>query len=326
MVRSKRAALHLLDGLLQVSSPILHTQPSSHLTTAIDQRDTLTIYRMLMDGFSYQGISDVNARSFIAKHGNADWQVISDLVRGAETICEKLAGFDRYRGCGFRKTERTCHNPVAQPACPVPRLALRKGVLNEQAFSLFFFVRDVCHGDVVSYIDQMLDESAASDGAVDTKREMLLTSFTRIVGVERKLASMMLSSLLLAAGPDRSTWKQVGRSMIVVDSLVHNLLHRTGILFTFKAEHPYGARCYSPAGCELVLRSLTAVIAAREPTISPRSIQHAIWRFCAGDELAICNGNNIRDNRRCQLAWCPLFHRCGRRTLRRTRRKLEART
>jgi hypothetical protein len=323
MIRSKRAAVRLLQDLLVVSSPSLDAEPSSLLTVAIDERDTPTIFRLLMDGFSFQGISDANARSFIAKHGNADWDVVSDLVRRAGPICKKLAGFDSYRGCGFRKTGRTCNNPVAQPACPVPRLTLRKGVLNEQAFSLFFFIRDVCHGDLVAYIDQMLDERAGS-GDIDASREALLASFTSIVGVERKLASMMLSSLL-TAGPDRSTWVQVGRSMIVVDSLVHNLLHRTGILYALKAEHPYGPRCYSQAGCEMVLRALGAVLIERDTALSPRSIQHAVWRFCAGDELAICNGNNIRDTRRCRLDWCPLFECCSRRTLRRTRSKLEAR-
>ena len=34
-----------------------------------------------------------------------------------------------------------------------------------------------------------------------------------------------------------------------VDTLVHNFLHRTGILARFRATHPYGAACYRPGGC-----------------------------------------------------------------------------
>ena len=32
--------------------------------------------------------------------------------------------------------------------------------------------------------------------------------------------------------------------MIAIDTLVHNFLHRTGILPRFNANHVYGAACY----------------------------------------------------------------------------------
>ena len=35
--------------------------------------------------------------------------------------------------------------------------------------------------------------------------------------------------------------------MIAVDTLVHNFLHRTGILRRFRADHAYGLACYQPA-------------------------------------------------------------------------------
>ena len=33
-------------------------------------------------------------------------------------------------------------------------------------------------------------------------------------------------------------------SLVAVDTLVHNFLHRTGILRRLCADHPYGDRCY----------------------------------------------------------------------------------
>jgi hypothetical protein len=51
------------------------------------------------------------------------------------------------------------------------------------------------------------------------------------------------------------------------------------------------------------------------PARFPRMVQHAVWRFCAADELDICNGNRIDDRERCQAAECVLFSDCGRRAL-----------
>ncbi len=325
MVRSQRAAASFLGELLTASPPSLHEEHSHELAVAISERDTPTIYRRLMDGFSFQGISDANATRFIAVHGNAEWDVVSALVTGNLSVCPKLVDFGSYRGCGYRKSSRTCSNPSALPACPVPKLALRKGTLNEQAFSLFFFIRDVCQGDMVGYIDAAMPAADLVGGDVESCRERLLCAFTGIVGVSRKLASMMLSSLMLAAGDERPGWILVARSMIVVDSLVHNFMHRTGVLHAFKAQHRYGPNCYGAVGCEAVLRKLGVVLAIDDRGLTPRSVQHAIWRFCAGSELSICNGNNIRDTKRCRLEWCPLLGICARRTLRPKRRKAEVR-
>jgi hypothetical protein len=48
----------------------------------------------------------------------------------------------------------------------------------------------------------------------------------------------------------------VGASMITIDTLVHNFLHRTGILHRLDAEHTYGMACYRPGGCASVIEAL----------------------------------------------------------------------
>jgi len=52
--------------------------------------------------------------------------------------------------------------------------------------------------------------------------------------------AMALSNLLLAAGRRRPLWVEVGATFVAVDTLVHNFLHRTGILQRLGANHPYG--------------------------------------------------------------------------------------
>jgi hypothetical protein len=66
---------------------------------------------------------------------------------------------------------------------------------------------------------------------------------------------MALAGLLLAGDPERALWTEAGVVMIAVDTLVHNFLHRTGILARLDAGHPYGPACYTPAGCAEILES-----------------------------------------------------------------------
>src|SRR6185295_2174420 len=109
-----------------------------------------------------------------------------------------------------------------------------------------------------------------------------------------------LSSLLLGAPSKLRRWPEVGASMIAIDTLVHNFLHRTGILRRFGAAHAYGATCYRRGGCADILQAVAARIDARAfnpdfPMVFPRFVQHAIWRYCAQNGLDVCNGNRIDD-------------------------------
>jgi hypothetical protein len=50
----------------------------------------------------------------------------------------------------------------------------------------------------------------------------------------------------------------VGGSFIVIDTLVHNYLHRAGILRRFNADHVYGPSCYQPDGCRFGHRAIAS--------------------------------------------------------------------
>ena len=146
-------------------------------------------------------------------------------------------------------------------------------------------------------------------------------SLGEVYGVSDKVLSMTLSGLLLGAGQGRQRWAEVGGSMIVVDTLVHNLLHRTGILDRFDAGHRYGPICYQRTGCVGVLEAISQCIDARTfnpefPTIFPRFVQHAVWRYCAQLGLNVCNGNRIDDRGSCANVYCRLYHQCDRIALR----------
>jgi hypothetical protein len=196
-------------------------------------------------------------------------------------------------------------------------------------YSLFLFIRDVADNDFVGWIDSQL--STVNSHAADrlaALREAIIGPLRNVYGISDKVLAMALANLLLAAGRRRPLWVEVGATFVAVDTLVHNFLHRTGILKRLRADHPYGDRCYRSRGCAEILRLLAAKIDARQfnlafPATFPRFVQSAIWRYCAEDGLAICNGNRILDDAPCGNTHCQLFRRCDRIALRVERLRVE---
>ncbi len=297
----------------------MESAKASGLSSAIRHHNTAALYDWLMEGFSFQGISDRIASGYIDNHGNATWPTVESLLGETSCECPKLVDVGTYRRCGFRKAAATCANPNELPRCPVAGLPLRKGDLNQLAFSLYFFLRDHCRGDLVGWIDDQfarVDQLSPPDPVL-FKTDLLLHRFSDVYGVSTKLNAMMLSSLLLCGGRERPEWVKVGRSMVVVDSLVHNFLHRTGILAAFDQKHRYGPACHRRSGCVGVIQMLAQRIDAREfnasfPRTFPRFVEYAIWAFCAENEADMCNGRRINDRYPCARSDCPVGELCSR--------------
>jgi hypothetical protein len=179
-------------------------------------------------------------------------------------------------------------------------------------------MRDIADADFVGWIDRQLAtvDPRASD-RLAACREAVIGPLRNVYGVSDKVLAMALSSILLGAGNQRPLWFEVGATFVAVDTLVHNFLHRTGILGRLDASHPYGDRCYQPGGCADILGFLATKIDARQfnrafPKTFPRFVQSAIWGYCAENGLGVCNGNRIVDESRCGNGHCQLFRRCDR--------------
>jgi hypothetical protein len=285
---------------------------------AVNRHDTGVLFTWLLAEVSYQGISDAVAYGYMARHGRVSWD---DVAAGLATVppCPKLASYWQFHGCGYHKGTKTCTEPDHIRACPLPTHPLRNGRLSQTAYSLFLFIRDIAGGDLVAWIDAQLEQADDPTAADNTAsmRDALLTPLGHVFGVSDKVLSMALSSLLLGAGRRRKRWAAVGGSMVAIDTLVHNFLHRTGILDRLGAAHPYGPACYEPDGCEAVVRRVAAAIDARQfnrafPRTFPRFVQHAIWRYCAANVFDVCNGNRIDDWNGCANTYCQLYEQCDR--------------
>lgn len=291
------------------------------LDKAVVQGNTSAIFDWLLSAFSYQGISDQVARTYMEKHGTASWSRIEATLR-ATPSCPKLRSYWQYEGCRYDKGSFTCSEPDHIDACPVPRPRLRNGRLNQTAYSLFLFVRDIARGDLIGWLDSQLGAAIGSSVAdlEAARQEALIGPLRNVYGVSDKVLTMALSSLLIGAGGKRPIWFETGKAMMAIDTLVHNFLHRTGILEGCGTAHAYGALCYAHGGCAEIIRSVSQRIDARSfnrsnPETFPRFVQHAIWRFCAADGLNVCNGNRIYDEKECENRYCLLHQKCDRKPL-----------
>jgi hypothetical protein len=201
----------------------------------------------------------------------------------------------------------------------LPRHQLRNGRLNQTAYSLYFFIRDIAKGDLVGWIDDQLNRPDEGNDETRLARMGLriIDPLRSIYGVSDKVLAMTLSCILLAAPPGYEVWRDVGGGMIAVDTLVHNFLHRTGILARFDADHGYGAACYHEGSCAEILGRVARQIDACAfnpafPSVFPRFVQHAVWRFCAQNGLGVCNGNRIDDRKPCGNIYCQIRKICDR--------------
>jgi hypothetical protein len=174
----------------------------SGITAAIRRGDTATLFDWLVAALSYQGISDQVAEAYMEQHGTVTWNdVQAKLGRG--TTCPK--SYWHFHGCRYDKASRICVEPDHIAACPLPTHDLRNGRLNQMAYSLFLFIRDIADGDFVGWIDQQLQ--AANDqtgpGRLARLREALIGPLREIYGVSDKVLTMTLSGILLAAPENR---------------------------------------------------------------------------------------------------------------------------
>jgi hypothetical protein len=137
------------------------------LVRAVSAGRTPPIFDWLAIAFSYQGISDQVAQQYMDEHGIATWADIEASLRQVPS-CPKLGAYWAYEGCRYDKGSFTCSQPEHIDACPVPRHRLRNGRLNQTAYSLFLFIRDIAGGDLIGWFDKRLEAATGSSAAVRT--------------------------------------------------------------------------------------------------------------------------------------------------------------
>jgi hypothetical protein len=185
---------------------------------AIKDHNTPALFDWLVETLSFQGISDSVASGYMAQHGNVRWADIAEgLSRTAS--CPKLGGYWRFYDCRYHKGSGTCAEPSHIDGCPLPRHPLRNGRLNQMAYSLFLFMRDVADSDFVGWIDRQLAAAdSRSHDRLAALREAIIGPLRNVYGVSDKVLAMALSNLLLAAGTRRPLWTETAATLIAIDA------------------------------------------------------------------------------------------------------------
>jgi hypothetical protein len=130
---------------------------------AVRSRNTAALFDWLVSILSYQGISDQVAFDYMERHGRATWQVIEGDLR-RQPSCPKLNSYWHFHDCRYNKTRYSCAEPNHLPGCPLPSHWQRNGRLNQTAYALYLFIRDIAGGDLVGWIDLRLQAAAKQSG------------------------------------------------------------------------------------------------------------------------------------------------------------------
>src|SRR4051812_41246180 len=201
---------------------------ANDIPDAVAEHDTPWIVNWLVGVSQYQGISDTNA-AYTAKHGLVGWDEIASALAASPT-CPLLQSYWHFHDCRYRKAKHTCAEPEHLGSCPLPTHPARKGALIIAAYALALFVRDICEGALIGWIDQRLAEADPGLDAPDRAVRMgagLLEPLREVSGIGEKVWSMALADLLVAADPNRERWVTTGAAMVVIDTLMHNHLQTT---------------------------------------------------------------------------------------------------
>src|SRR3984893_983923 len=176
---------------------------------AIRNHDTGPVFDWLMAGLSYQGISNQVAHDYMERHGRATWGDI-DQKLGKDVSCPKLKSYWHFHDCRFDKVSRTCAEPDHIDSCPLPKHNLRNGRLNQTAYSLFLFIRDVADGDLIGWIDAQLEAANSPPGPdrLARMRAAPVEPMRQVYGVSDKVLAMALSALLLGAPEKMILWTE----------------------------------------------------------------------------------------------------------------------
>jgi hypothetical protein len=179
------------------------------LPDLVSRRDTAALFDWWVGALSYQGISDRVAYEYMRRHGQVTWRALQRDMGNAPS-CPKLQSYWHFNGCRYDKGSRTCAEPEHIGRCPLPRHQLRNGRLNQTAYSLYLFVRDIADGDLVGWIDNQLQQAAMANPAdgLAAMREALIGPLRNVFGVSDKVLTMTLSAILISAP---ATWPRCAR-------------------------------------------------------------------------------------------------------------------
>ena len=173
------------------------------ISRAVRDHDAPVLFDWLVEALSFQGISDAVAAGYMDQHGSVRWARLPKRYLKARRA-RSLAVTGGSMPADIARGPERVQNPGTSMLAPLPRHPLRNGHLNQMAYSLFLFMRDVADDDFVGWLDRQLGAvDAHSPDRLPALREAIIGPLRNVYGVADKVLAMALSSLLLGAGKRR---------------------------------------------------------------------------------------------------------------------------
>jgi len=256
----------------------------------IREGDSKEIFKSLILYGQFQGIADKNAFSYLERHSSineiADFDTLKEGVK--DSPCPALKSFSAFRNCDYKKSEHNCRYG-REFGCILKELDCRKGSINIMIGSAFLFLKEYYQESMVNFI---------KEGAKHEDKKFFYTrELLKIRNIGPQTASLFLTDLF---NPFFFGYKVKGidhNDFIVIDTLVHNFFHRTGILKALGREHNYNSEfCHTEEYCKGIILEIAQKVDIRDlleddnfQAFEPRLIQLCIWLQCA-DEGRKCGG------------------------------------
>ena len=183
-------AVHLVHQVccLVGSFDLLEEFRDQALCSAVERHDTGALFNRLIYDFSFQGISDEIVANYMAKHGQATWASVRNHL-DRQPSCPKLQTYWAFRDCRYEKTRGTCSEPNHIATCPLPTHQLRNGHLNQIAYSLGLFIRDIAGDDLVAWIDRRLAQAVERSADLGSA---LIEPLRNVYGISDKVLALGL--------------------------------------------------------------------------------------------------------------------------------------
>ena len=87
---------------------------------------SIKLYQYLVEAFLLSGGGDQSNHGYYAKQNHKPtFNRVKQAVKAAQ--CPKLAGFETFKGCGYRKTTHKCNEPAFLRTCPLPSVRHETG-------------------------------------------------------------------------------------------------------------------------------------------------------------------------------------------------------
>ena len=89
---------------------------------------SIKLYQYLVEAFLLSGGGDQSNHGYYAKQKHKPtFNRVKQAVKAAQ--CPKLAGFETFKGCGYRKGTRKCNEPAFLRTCPLPAFDMKRGAI-----------------------------------------------------------------------------------------------------------------------------------------------------------------------------------------------------